>query len=78
MISINLSKWGDFIFIILSAFIVAYAGNYFFDWSFSFGLMMGIALGIWNSLFDLGFSILEELSLSDDEEKENEDEEVEN
>jgi preprotein translocase subunit SecF len=56
---INLSKWGDFVFIILSSFIVAYSGEYFFGWDFSFGLMVGIALGIWNSIFDLGYAILE-------------------
>lgn len=68
---INLSKWGDFIFIILSSFIVAYAGEYFFEWNFSFGLMVGIALGIWNSIFDLGYAILMNLMPDDDEELEN-------
>lgn len=68
---INLSKWGDFLFIILSSFIVAYAGEYFFEWSFSFGLMLGIALGIWNSIFDLGYAILMNLMPDDDEELEN-------
>lgn len=70
---INLSKWGDFLFIILSSFIVAYAGEYFFGWSFSFGLMLGIALGIWNSIFDLGYAILMNLMPDDDEELENTD-----
>lgn len=67
---INLTKWGDFIFIVLSSFVVAFAGEHFFGWDFSFGLMMGIALGIWNSVFDLGYAILMKLIPDDDEENE--------
>lgn len=58
MIEINFGKWMDLFFIVCSAFVVAGAGNYFFQWDFEFGLLVGIGLGVWNSLYDMLFNIV--------------------
>lgn len=68
MIGINLTKWINFLSIIATAFFVSYAGSYFFEWNKEFGLMVGLALGIWHSLYDLGFAILEEIDPEEIEE----------
>lgn len=69
MIEINLSKWFDFFFIVVSAFVVAMAGNYFFGWNFQFGLLYGTVLGAWNSIYDLisGINFREEFEQEDEE-----------
>lgn len=70
MIEINFSKWMDFFTIVVSSFVVAMAGNYFFQWDFEFGLIAGICLGIWNSLYDMGVNILMVLGGEEEEEPE--------
>lgn len=63
----NLKKLFDFLFIVVSAFIVAMAGNYFFGWDFQFGLTIGIVLGIWTTLYDIGIEIVSAIMDEDED-----------
>lgn len=69
MIQFNPKKVFDFLFIVVSSFVVAMAGNYFFQWDFQFGLTVGLILGAWNTLYDIGVQII----VSDQEEDEEEE-----
>lgn len=71
MISFNPKKVFDFLFVVVSSFVVAMAGNYFFEWDFQFGLTVGLILGAWSTLYDIGVHIL----LAIEGEGEEEDEE---
>lgn len=70
MISVNPQKIMDFFFLIVSAFVVAMAGNYFFDWDFQFALQVGLILGAWSTLYDavVYFGMKNSLDEDDDEE----------
>lgn len=70
MISFNPKKVFDFLFIVVSSFVVAMAGNYFFDWDFQFGLTIGIILGVWSTLYDIGVHISMTQEGEDEEEEE--------
>lgn len=70
MISINPKKVFDFLFIIISSFVVAMAGNYFFGWDLQFGLMVGLILGTWNTIYDICVHII--MTINNEEEREEE------
>lgn len=59
----------DFFFVILSSFFVAMAGNYFFEWDFQFGLTVGLILGSWLTLYDIGVHILMGIEGEEDDEE---------
>lgn len=52
MIYINILKFIDLFKIVGAAFLLAFAGNYFFGWDFNTGLFVGLLLGIWESIFE--------------------------
>lgn len=70
MISFNPKKAFDFLFIVISSFVVAMTGNYFFEWDFQFGLTVGLILGVWSVLFDISAHIVGILEEDDDDEDE--------
>ena len=70
MISFNPKKVFDFLFIIVSSFVVAMTGNYFFEWDFQFGLTVGLILGSWSTLYDIGVQIIVGDGEEEDEEQE--------
>lgn len=72
MIIFNPQKIFDFLFVVTSSFFLAMAGNYFFEWDFQFGLTVGLLLGSWSTLYDLGSQIIIALNGEDDEEAEEE------
>lgn len=53
MIYINIAKFIDLFKIVGAAFLLAFAGNYFFGWDFYIGLFVGLILGIWESIYEL-------------------------
>jgi hypothetical protein len=70
MISINPQKIFDFLFIVVSSIVVAMAGNYFFQWDLQFGITMGLILGAWSTLYDLGVHIALVVEGGDEDESE--------
>lgn len=70
MMSFSPQKLFDFFFIVVSAFVVAMAGNYFFEWDFQFGLTIGIILGVWTTLYDMGTHILGFMEDDEDDDEE--------
>ncbi len=58
MIQINPHKWISLFFIVASAFIVSMAGNYFLEWDFQFGMIVGVLLGVWNNLYEMSIQVI--------------------
>lgn len=53
---INIDKYVELLKIAAFAFVTAFAGSYFFGWDTQFGVLIGLLLGIWESIFELIYS----------------------
>lgn len=53
MISINISKYLDLLKIICAGFLIAFIGEYLWGWDYQFGMLFGLILGAWESIYQM-------------------------
>ena len=53
MISINISKYIDLFKIIGAGFLIAFIGEYLWGWDYQFGMLFGLILGAWESIYEM-------------------------
>ena len=53
MIRLNLSKYFDLLKIICAGFLLAFVGEYLWGWDYQFGMLFGLILGSWESIYEM-------------------------